>query len=89
MLGSYKLGIVNEAVLVLVVTLEDGVDHVLQLLVKEYLRLWFGLAGLWIMISLVVPVDERLDQLEAVQLVVTVSVVHLEVVKLQLLLSHL
>lgn len=32
--------------------------------------------------------DERLDQFAAVQLVVAISVVHLEVVKLQLLLGH-
>ena len=34
------------------------------------------------------PVDERLDQLAAVQLVVAVGVVHLEVVELKLLLGH-
>lgn len=34
------------------------------------------------------PVDERLDELTAVQLVVPVGVVHLEVVELELLLRH-
>lgn len=37
---------------------------------------------------LTVPVDQGLDQLAAVQLVVVVGVVHLEVVELQLLLGH-
>ena len=32
--------------------------------------------------------DERLDELAAVELVVAVGVVHLEVVELQLLLGH-
>lgn len=36
-----------------------------------------------------VPVDEGLDQFAAIQLVVVVSVVHLEVVELKLLLRHL
>ena len=35
-----------------------------------------------------VPVDEGLDELAAVQLVVAVGVVHLEVVELKLLLRH-
>jgi len=39
-------------------------------------------------VGLVVPMDQRLDQLQAVQLVVTVAVVHLEVMKLQLLFTH-
>ena len=34
------------------------------------------------------PMDERLDEFAAVQLVVAVGVVHLEVVKLELLLRH-
>lgn len=34
------------------------------------------------------PVDQGLDQLAAVQFVVIVGVVHLEVVELQLLLGH-
>ena len=35
------------------------------------------------------PVDQRLDQLRAVQLVIVVVVVHLEVVELQFLFCHL
>lgn len=35
------------------------------------------------------PVDERLDELEAIQLVVVVVIVQLKVVELQLLLAHL
>lgn len=35
------------------------------------------------------PVDQRLDQLAAVEFVVVVRIVHLKVVELQLLLSHL
>jgi len=89
LLSSDKLRVVDEPVLVLVVALQDGVDHVLQLLVKEYFLFWFWLPRLGIVIGLVMPVDQRLDQLQSVQLVVTVSVVHLEVVELQLLLSHL
>ena len=38
--------------------------------------------------AVTVPMDERLDELAAVQLVVAVGVVHLEVVKLELLLRH-
>jgi len=38
---------------------------------------------------LTVPMDQRFDQLAAVQLVVVVRVVHLEVVELQLSLGHL
>jgi hypothetical protein len=38
---------------------------------------------------LTMPVNQRLDQLAAVELVVVVSVVHFEVVELQLLISHL
>ena len=34
------------------------------------------------------PVNERLDELAAVELVIPVRVVHLEVVELQLLLGH-
>jgi hypothetical protein len=37
---------------------------------------------------LTVPMDQRLDKLTSVELVVTVGVVHLEVVELQLLLGH-
>lgn len=35
------------------------------------------------------PVNQRLDQFTTVQLVVVVSVVHLEVMELQLLVRHL
>lgn len=35
------------------------------------------------------PVNQRFDQLTAVQLVIVVGIVHLEVVELQLLLGHL
>lgn len=39
-------------------------------------------------IVLTVPMDQRLDQLTAVQFVIVIGVVHLEVVELQLLLGH-
>lgn len=38
---------------------------------------------------LTVPVNQGLDQFTSVQLVVVVSVVHLEVMELQLLIGHL
>jgi len=89
LLGGDKLWIVNEAVLVLVVALKDRVDHVLKLIISKNLLFRFRLPGLGVVVGLVVPVDEGLDELQPVQLVVSVSVVHLEVVKLELLLRHL
>ena len=82
LLGSDELWVVYEAVLVLVVALQDWVDHVLKLNIHKYFLLWFRLPGLGVMVCLVVPVDEGLDELQPVQLVVTVSVVHPEVVEL-------
>lgn len=40
------------------------------------------------MISFIVPMDQGLDQLTPVQLVIVVSVVHLEIMKLELLFRH-
>ena len=82
MLGGDELWVVYEAVLVLVVALQDWVDHVLKLNIHKYFLLWFRLPGLGVMVCLVVPVDEGLDELQPVQLIVTVSVVHPEVVEL-------
>jgi len=89
LLGSDKLRVINEAVLVLVVALQDRVDHVLKLVICEYFLLGLWIPGLGVMVGLVVPVDQGLDKLQSVQLVVAVSVVHLEVVELELLLCHL
>jgi len=89
LLGCDKLWVINKAVLVLVVALKDWVDHVLKLIISEDFLFWFRLPGLGVVVGLVVPVDEGLHELQPVQLVVSVSVVHLEVVKLELLLRHL
>merc|ERR1719284_1764702 len=40
------------------------------------------------MVGLIVPMDERFHQLQPIQLVVTVTVMHFEVMELQLLLTH-
>lgn len=46
------------------------------------------MAGLAVVVGRIMPVEEGLDELLAVQLVVVVGVVHLEVVELQLLVRH-
>ena len=89
MLGCNELGIIYEAILVLVVTFKNWINHVLKLLVKEDFGFWFRLAGFWIMISFIVPMYQGLDQLQTIKFVVAVSVVHLEVMELQFLLRHL
>lgn len=94
LLRSHKLGVVDEAVAVAVVHLEDGVNHGLQLGIGEQFGGAVGCGLLLALLSQVlallnVPVDEGLDELEAVQLVVVIVVVQLEVVELQLLLAHL
>lgn len=85
-LGSHKLWIIDKSILVVVVRVQNRVNQCRELVVRKDLilvgRLVLGFAFL-------VPVDERLDQLAAVQLVVVVRVVHFEVVELQLLFTHL
>jgi len=90
-LSSYKLIIVDKPVLVPVVGDQDGIDHLLQLLVQEYLRRLTRVNLTPMLVTGVVsmPVYETLDQLAPIQLVVPISVVHLEVVELQLLVRHL
>jgi len=82
LLGSHELWIIDEAVFVAVVRLEDRVDHVDQLVVLEDLCLRHGLPTLVVVVRLVMPMDQRFDQFTTIQLVVVVCVVHLEIVKL-------
>ena len=53
LLGSDELGIVDEAVAILVVGVHDRVDHVAQLVVLEDLGLGNGLPGLGVVVGLV------------------------------------
>lgn len=89
-LRTDELAVVDEAVVVLVVHLQYGINHLLQLKISEDLGCavrWRIGAHLFALFD--VPVNERLDELTAVEHVVVVIVVHLEVVKLQLLLRQL
>jgi len=85
LLGSHKLRIVDESVFVTVVSVEDRVDHVDQLVIFKDLGLRNRLARLVVVVRLVVPMDERLDQFTAVQLIVVIRVMHLEIMELQFL----
>lgn len=87
-LRSHKLRIVDEAVLVVIVRGEDGIDQRGQFIVGEDFVLVTGLAGLLLVFAFLVPMDQRFDQLAPIQLVVVVGVVHLEVVELQFLFAH-
>lgn len=89
------LRIRDEPVVVLVHQLQDRIDQRLERVVVLGMRL--GLVRLTVVgtslamvviIFGIVPVDQGLDQLAAVQFVVVVRVVHLEVVELQLLFAH-
>lgn len=91
------LRIRDEPVVVLVHQLQDRIDQRLKRVVVLGMRL--GLVrfrrtmvgtsfAVVVIIFGIVPVDQRLDQLAAVQFVVVVRVVHLEVVELQLLFAH-
>lgn len=84
-LGPHKLRIVNEPVPIVVVGVQNRIDQRGQLVVREDLIL---VGGLVLVFTFLVPVDQGLDQLAAVQFVVVVRVVHLEVVELQLLFAH-
>ena len=53
LLGSNELGIVDEAVAILVVGVHDRVDHVAQLVVLEDLGLGNGRPGLGVVVGLV------------------------------------
>lgn len=87
-LRPHKLRIVDEAVLVVIVRSEDGIDQRGQFIVGEDFVLVAGLAGLLLIFAFLVPMDQRFDQLAPIQLVVVVGVVHLEVVELQFLFTH-
>lgn len=87
-LSLHKLWVINEAVLVLVVLIEYRIDHVHQLEVGEQFLLWLWMASFAFVVGRVMPVEEGFDELLAVQLVVVVCIVHLEVVELQLLVGH-
>lgn len=86
----------DEPVVVLVHQLQDRIDQRLERIVVLGMRL--GLVrfrrtvvtsfAVVVIIFCIVPVDQGLDQLAAVQFVVVVRVVHLEVVELQLLFAH-
>lgn len=90
------LRIRDEPVVVLVHQLQDRIDQRLERVVVLWMRL--GLVrfrrtvvtsfAVVVIIFGIVPVDQGLDQLAAVQFVVVVRVVHLEVVELQLLFAH-
>lgn len=84
-LGPHKLRIVNEPVPIVVVGVQNRIDQGRQLVVREDLIL---VGGLVLVFTFLVPVDQGLDQLAAVQFVVVVRVVHFEVVELQLLFAH-
>lgn len=94
LLCSHKFWVINEAIAVAVIHLENGVDHGLKLSIGEQFG---GTMWSWLLLSLLrqvlaflnVPVDEGLDELKAIQLVVVIVVVQLEVMELQLLLAHL
>lgn len=91
------LRIRDEPIVVLVHQLQDRIDQRLERVVVLGMRL--GLVRIRrtmvgtsftvvVIIFGIVPVDQGLDQLAAVQFVVVVRVVHLEVVELQLLFAH-
>lgn len=91
------LRIRDEPVVVLVHQLQDRIDQRLERVVV--LGMGLGLVRIRrtmvgtsftvvVIIFGIVPVDQGLDQLAAVQFVVVVRVVHLEVVELQLLFAH-
>lgn len=90
------LRIRDEPVVVLVHQLQDRIDQRLERIVVLGMRL--GLVrfrrtvvtsfAVVVIIFGIVPVDQGLDQLAAVQFVVVVRVVHFEVVELQLLFAH-
>lgn len=91
------LRIRDEPVVVLVHQLQDRIDQRLERVVVLGMRL--GLVrfrrtvvgtsfAVVVIIFGIVPVDQGLDQLAAVQFVVVVRVVHFEVVELQLLFAH-
>lgn len=91
------LRIRDEPIVVLVHQLQDRIDQRLKRVVVLGMRL--GLVrfrrtmvgtsfAVVVIIFGIVPMDQRLDQLAAVQFVVVVRVVHLEVVELQLLFAH-
>lgn len=91
------LRIRDEPVVVFVHQLQDRIDQRLERVVVLGMRLGFvrfrrtvvgtSLAVVVIIFG-IVPMDQGLDQLAAVQFVVVVRVVHLEVVELQLLFAH-
>jgi len=76
-----KLRIVDESVLVLVVGLEDGVDHIDKFTVLEDLGLWHG-PSLVVMVGGIMPMYQRFHKFASVQLIIAVRIVHLEVMKL-------
>lgn len=91
------LRIRDEPVVVLVHQLQDRIDQRLERVVVLGMRL--GLVrfrrtvvgtsfAVVVIIFGIVPMDQGLDQLAAVQFVVVVRVVHFEVVELQLLFAH-
>merc|ERR1719476_1035084 len=88
LLSSNEFWVVYKAILVLVVAVKNRINHILQFLVSKNLRLWGRSTRLGIMVGLIVPMDERFHQLQTIQLVVTVTVMHFEVMELQLLLTH-
>merc|ERR1719270_1757734 len=88
LLSSNEFWVIYKAILVLVIAVKNRINHVLQFIVTKNLCLWGRSTRLGIMVGLVVPMDERFHQLQPIQLVVTVTVMHFEVMELQLLLTH-
>lgn len=91
------LRIRDEPVVVLVHQLQDRIDQRLERVVVLGMRLGLfrfrrtvvGTSfAVVVIIFGIVPMDQGLDQLAAVQFVVVVRVVHFEVVELQLLFAH-
>lgn len=91
------LRIRDEPVVVLVHQLQDRIDQRLERVVilgmglglVRFRRTMVGTSfAVVVIIFGIVPVDQGLDQLAAVQFVVVVRVVHFEVVELQLLFAH-
>ncbi|MPC48967.1 hypothetical protein E2C01_042753 [Portunus trituberculatus] len=87
-LSLHKLWVINEAVLVLVVLIKYRINHVHQLNVGEQLLLRLWVASFSFMVGRVMPMEERFDEFLAIQLVVVICIMHLEVMELQLLVRH-
>lgn len=82
MLCGHELAVIYEPILVPVVAVQDGVDHVLELVVLEDLGFGDRLPGVVVVVGTVMPMNERFDEFTSIEFVVVVRVVHLEVMEL-------